>query len=462
MSTLAMRGNELKAMLLKWRLAIAVACLAVLILGLVRQVAPQPYQAPDFFNTYRAAQALSEGTNIYAPALEWVGTYQRGQPFKDQYFYAPTYALLLTPLTLLPYQAAIAVWGTCLLMFLCLAVYTLFRAVRSEAPLAIVLLIAAAASVTSAVRAEYFLGQANLYMLACISTAIWARLAGRPILAGMLLALALVTKPMLLLMAGFLLWKREFKFALSTIAAFFLLLLAPFLWLGREALGNLLTLWNFYASQYLSFIENITPRGMLERLFTVNPYMPPIADMPRLAVALWVVVVAIVFVLIFAAIRPRPLERDSRSLIEIGAILSGLMIVSPLTEPPYLVLLIMPLVATILHLRGVEWTRPPYLWATVLVCGIWVAELIPRSLTEPFIWNALSLSGPLQAPLRVLLGPTHFYILLATFVLQLYVLNLSAGSTTLASVQRFVLNSPTLVVEWFRDAFAFVTAKRAS
>lgn len=462
MSTVAMSGGGPSGGALPLRVAIATVCLLILILGLYRQVSPQPYQAPDFANTYRAAVALRDGTNIYAPALEWVETYQRGQPLKDQYFYAPTYALLLTPLTLLSYQTAIAVWGAFLLTFLCIAIYALFHAVGRPPSLSVVLLVAAAASIMSAVRAEYFLGQANLFMLACISTALWARLTERPILAGVLLAVALVTKPMLLLIAGFLLWKREFKFAVTTIVGFFALLLAPFLWLGREALDNLLRLWSFYSSQYLSFSENITPRGMLERMFTVNPFVPPIVEMPGLVVALWLVIVAVIFILILAMIAPHPFLRESRSLVEFGAILSGLMLVSPLTEPPYLVLLIMPLVAAIIYLRGVDWRQRRFQWAVVMLCALWIGELIPRHYTEPFIWRAFSWSGPLETPLRVVLTPTHFYILLVTFVLQLHILHLESGVTTFEAARRFVLNSPMLVGDWLKDLVALRAPKAPS
>jgi hypothetical protein len=460
MSTAAVRNTESGG---RWSMGLTVVALislAVLILGLVRQVSPQPFQAPDFRNTYRAAEALRDGNDLYAPAIAWVSTYKRGQPLTDQYFYAPTYALLLTPLTLLPYQTAIAVWGGFLLTFLCLAIYALFRSTGPPVSLALVFGVAALASLMSAVRAEYFLGQANLFMLACISVAIWARLSGRPVLAGILLALALVTKPMLLLMTGFLLWKREFTFAFTTIAGFFVLLLAPFLWLGGEALADLLTLWQFYSSQYLSFSENITPRGMFERLFTVNPFVTPLIEMPILARVLWLVVVVIVFVLLLAIIEPRPMRRDGRTLIEMGAILSGLMLVSPLTEPPYLVLLILPLVATLIYLRGVERGGPPYIWIAIALCGIWFMELVPRSFVEPFFWANLSKTDRFQSALLVFLAPTHFYILLATFLLQVYVLRLESGTSVIAAVQRFVRNSPMLIADLLKDLVGVRTVAR--
>jgi hypothetical protein len=444
---------------LTWRVVVGLLCLAVLIVGLFRQIAPQPFQAPDFANTYRAAQALREGSDLYAPALAWVEAYKPGEPLKDQYFYAPTYALLLTPLTLLPYQAAIEVWGVCLLAFLCLAVYALLSSAGPPPSLVLVLLVTAALSIMSAVRAEYFLGQANLFMLACICTAIWARQAERPGLAGLLLALALVTKPMLLLISVYLLWKREFKFAFTTIAGFLVLLLTPFLWLGRQVLGNLLTLWHFYSTQYLSFIENISPRGMLERLFTVNPFVRPVVDMPVLAVALWLVVVGVIFVITLAVIEPRPFRRESRSLVELGVMISGLLLVSPLTEPPYLVLLIIPFVATLSYLRSVQWSPGPFRWAALALVGLWVSELIPRKYTENVI-SRLPRTDAFHAALFVIVVPTHFYILLATFVLQLHLLRLASGRTTFEAIRRFLRNSPMLLRDWLMDLLAARTLSR--
>jgi hypothetical protein len=438
-------------MKLDWRFGIGLLSVVILIGGLYRQVAPQPYQAPDFHNTYRASTALRDGTDVYEHALAWVDGYKRGDKLTDQYFYAPTYAILLIPLTYLPYQTAIVVWGSCLACFLCIAIYALFRAAGERPGLWLVLLIAAAASVMGAVRAEYFLGQANLFMLACLCTAILARQSQRPLLAGALLALALVTKPMLLLIAGFLFWKREFKFAFATVGAFAVLLLAPFLWLGSDALGHLLKLWRFYGSQYLSFSENITPRGMLERLFTVNPFVQPVADAPAVASVVWLVLFAIMLFILLAVVAPRPIRREPAALVEFGAILSGLMVVSPLTEPPYLVLLILPMTATLIYLRSVRWQEPPALWAAVGLLAVWVAEIVPRSLIEPHIWANLDKTDPLQTVLLVLLAPTHFYILLTTLLLQLYVLRLASGRTTSKSMARLVHEGPALVVDCLKE-----------
>src|SRR5262245_8580164 len=127
------------------RFAVSLVCLSVLIVGVVRQIAPQDYQAPDFSHTYSAARALRVGENVYAPALAWVQHYEPGEPLTNQYFYAPTFALLVLPLTLLPYQMALSVWGLCMLGFLCGAVYALLHSVYTNPP-PIVLVLALSAA----------------------------------------------------------------------------------------------------------------------------------------------------------------------------------------------------------------------------------------------------------------------------------------------------------------------------
>jgi hypothetical protein len=439
-----------------WKFGVGLVSLAIVIASLYRQVRPQPYQAADFLNTFRASTALRDGTEVYEPALTWVDGYRRGDKLTDQYFYAPTYALLLVPLTYLPYQTAIAVWGACLAAFLCLAIYALLRAIDPEPSILLVLVLAGAASLTSAVRAEYYLGQANLFMLACLCVAIWARMASRPLFAGALLSLALVTKPMLLLIVGFLFWKREFKFALATLAGFAVLLLGPFLWLGSTAFGHLLKLWQFYGSQYLSFSENITPRGMLERLFTVNPFVEPLVVARGVVISVWLVIFALVLFLVLAVVAPRPIERTPAALVELGAIICGLMLVSPLTEPPYLVLLIIPMTATLRYLGSASWSEPPARWATVGLFAVWFAEVVPRSLLEPDFSQPLSPTGPGQTVLLVMTAPTRFYILLGTFLLQLYILSLVSGRRISASMGRLVREGPMLATDCIKELLAAV------
>ncbi|HEX8966527.1 MAG TPA: glycosyltransferase family 87 protein, partial [Chloroflexota bacterium] len=433
-----------------WRVGFGLACLGVLALGVFRQIAPRSYQGPDFIHTYDAALAMRLGQNPYTQALAWVEAYAPGAPLTDQHFYAPTFAILLTPLTFLPYQTALVVWGVCISVFLCVAIYALLCSGGSRPSLLVVLASITAASLMSAVRAEYFLGQANLFMLACICVAVWARQARLPGVAGVLLALALATKPMLLPVVILLLWKREFRFAAATLASFVSLVLGPFLWLGHQVLGDLLMLWHFYSTQYLSFRENIAPRGMLERLFSANPYVRPIVEAPLLATVMWLMIAVAIMIVMLAVISPRPFQRDNRSLLELGVMVSGLLLISPLTEPPYLVLLIIPLVASFSYLRAVAWTQAPFRLAVVALLVVWAVELLPRRY-EDFFWDRIH-TGSISADLFVSLAPGHFYILLATFALQLYVLGIASNTSFGVAVRNFTRHAPLLAQEWLTDA----------
>jgi Glycosyltransferase family 87 len=434
-----------------WQALVSLVCLAVIVAGVYRQVAPQPLQGPDFIHTYDAALAVRHGQNPYVTATAWVSGYTPGSILENQYFYAPTYALLLSPLTFLPYQAALTLWGVIIGGLLFVTVYALARSIGWRPSAMGFLLLVTAASIMTAVRAELFLGQANLFMVACICLAFWARQAGHSRLAGVLLALACVTKPMLLAVAVFLLWKREFKFAAATFVGFAALLLLPFVWIGTHALGDLLGLWQFYSNQYLSFSENIAPRGMLERLFTVNPFVRPLIVAPALASALWLAIAAVVLVVTLSVIAPRPLRRDKRSLLEIGVILCALMLISPLTEPPYLVSLIVPLFASVSYLRGADWQRGRFGIASFVLLGLWMFELVPRSTIENFFWSRIDPAQPLMAAVYVTLAPSRFYLLVAVFLLQLHVLSRASGIGTRQAVAHLVRNCPSLAWEWLTD-----------
>src|SRR5438128_1725154 len=114
----------------KWQILIVAVCLAVLAVGTVRQLIPQTEYliAYDFQHDREAALALRHGENPYAEAIDWLESYTPGSDLKSYYVYAPPLGLLFIPLTFVPLQTAIIVWGACNLSFLFLTVYALARA----------------------------------------------------------------------------------------------------------------------------------------------------------------------------------------------------------------------------------------------------------------------------------------------------------------------------------------------
>ncbi len=434
------------------RLLLILACLALVGAGVLREIAPQPLQGTDFIHAYQAARAIRDGVDPYQAAVAWVRTYQLGDPLLNYYYYPPTYAALLVPLTFLPFERAVSLWGLCIAGFLVFSVYALLRSGGSRPSLVVLLTLVTAASLTTSVREELFLGQANLFMLACVCGGLWAHLERRTWLAALLLGLAFTTKPMLLVLLAFLLWKREFALVSRALIATLALFLVPFVRLGSAAFGDLTVLWSFWSTRYVAFDENLAPRGLLERLLTVNPVAVPVMVAPWLAIVLWLVTAVVVACLCLAVVAPRPLRPDPRSLMEIGTIVSAGLLVSPLTEAPYLVFLIVPWVAAVVYLRQLGWQRPAVRRSAAALLGLWALLLIPhRSTLE---WRPDTGLASWMLTVMVTAAPALF-ILVATFTLQLELSRLASGRRTQDEVGSLVHDSPQLVVEWVRDLRAW-------
>ncbi|MBV9359591.1 MAG: DUF2029 domain-containing protein [Chloroflexi bacterium] len=403
--------------------------------------------------------AIREGANPYQAAAAWVRAYRLGDPLLNYYYYPPTYAALLVPLTFLPFERAVSLWGLCIAGFLVVSVYALLRIGGSRPSLVGLLTLVTAASLTTAVREELFLGQANLFMLACVCGGLWAHLQRRTWLAAVLLGLAFTTKPMLLILLVFLLWKREFALVSRALVATLGLFLVPFMRLGVGALGDLTVLWNFWSTKYIAFNENLAPRGLLERLLNVNPVAVPVMVAPWLAIALWLVTALIVSCLCLAVVAPRPLKPGPRSLVELGTIVSAVLLVSPLIEAPYLVFLLVPWIAAVLYLRQLGWERPAVRWSAAALVGLWMLLLIGHRPTPGWTPDAAPVSWMLAVMATV--APA-LLIMVATFTLQLELSRLASGRRTQEEVSRLLRDSPRLAVEWLRDFRAWAeTSVRA-
>jgi hypothetical protein len=264
---------------------------------------------------------------------------------------------------------------------------------------------------------------------------------------------------MLLLFLFFLLWKREFKLVATTVIATLGLFLLPFLRVGTTALTDILHLWNFYSNQYISFSENVAPRGLLERLLNVNPYISPLVVAPWLALGLWLLIAAAVGLVSLAVIAPRPLERNTRSLLEIGCITSALMLVSPLTESPYFVFLIIPWITSLLYLHEAGLARPSVRGLALGLTVLWLLLLLPRH-TNGELWQHVT-SAPMLLDLLITVAPAML-ILVATFLLQLRVMRLASGVSTIDNTVFLVRNSPGLAADWLKDLRSWIVRLRSS
>jgi hypothetical protein len=419
----------------------------------------------DFRTFYRAGLDVRAGVNPYLGAMSFIHAYTptgNGSYWTTQvYVYAPFFAYLMVPLTLLPHWAAITTWDLLNVAFLVFAVYAALRAAGLRPGASMLLVLAAAAAVTLPVHREWDLGQSDLLVMALVCPALWARSAGRAGVAGVLLGAGSAVKPELLLLALLLLWRRDFRFAICAGVSTAVLGLAPFLLLGERAWSDFWTAWGFWANQYLPFLHNESPKGVLARLFTVNPAAHPLVVAPSAVTVLWLVVAALVVLLTVAASSSRPLRRDALSLAEVGLAIEAIMLVSPLTERPYFLLLLIPLIGLFCWVREVGVAAVFERRATVAAVLLWVLLAGPAEFAE-YAFDAGVTVQSHTAPLFTLLAPVYMWVTIGAFVLQLLVVAHIRGLRLLPAVGATLRGAPRLVMAWCRDAVAAVGNHRPS
>jgi hypothetical protein len=440
---------------------IALASLAVMAYIFYKDVKIGVYRLPytDFQSFYVAALAVRHHTDPYGPAVDWIRTYVasgNGSLFATKsYVYAPFFALLLSPLTYLSMHGALLVWDVLNVVFLVGAVYALLRSAGLRSGVPTVLALAAAASVWAAMRKEWYLGQSDVFLLFLLGTAIWARTAGRGNVAGVLLGVAIAVKPAFAVLLPFLLWKREFRFALAGIGSAAVLLAAPALWLGPATVAHQLQVWSFWSGPYVAFAHNDAPKGILTRLFTVNPVTTPLLAAPGLVTAVWLIVSAAVALIVVAVVRPAPFQRDARSLIEFGLMIDALLLITPLTEWPYLLLLLIPLLGLLAWL--VETGIASRAARVAAIGGIAVAAALYGPANAVEYWALGHVGGSaVHDAVYTLLAGANLYLLVLAFGLQLLALNAISRTSTRLATLAFVGRLPTLSREWLEDAFGAI------
>ncbi len=450
------------APLRRWAIPLGILVIAAAALYVLRYGAAR-FAWADFRTFYQAGLDVRAGHNPYLGAISFINAYTpagNGSYWTTQaYVYAPFFAYLMVPLSLLPHYAALTSWDLLNIAFLVLAVYAALRAAGLRPGPAMVVLLTAASAATLPVHREWDLGQSDLLVLALVCAALWARSAGRRGLGGLLLGAGCAVKPELLLLAVFLLWRRDFRFGLCAAASAVVLGLAPFLLLGQRAWTDFWTAWSFWSDQYLPFLHNEAPKGVLARLFTLNPVARPLAIAPSAETVLWIAVVVIVVALTAAVTSARPLRRDSLSLLEVGLAIEAIMLVSPLTERPYFLFLLIPLIGLFCWFReagvGDLWRRR----AAVAAVLVWVLLAGPAEFAEYVFDTGVTVHGR-AAALFTLLAPVYLWVTVAAFILQLLVVAQARGLRLLPAVGATVRGAPALVLAWLRDAGSALGAVR--
>jgi peptidoglycan/xylan/chitin deacetylase (PgdA/CDA1 family) len=390
----------------------------------------------DIATYYRAALALRAGQDPLRAAVSYVAQYHVGMPLRgDLYLYPPAFALLFVPLTFLPFSTAVIVWTACGLAFVALAVYAMFRVLRQYPSFLVLTIVTSLVFWAFPVRTGISLGQPTPLVLCGLACALWARQEHRPVLGGIILGLAATPKPELLVLAAVWLWKRELRFAISTVLSFLVMLVAPVPpWLGLRTLTEQLQLWRFWNDSYLPQLLNLSFKGLPVRLFTPNPVVAPVTNAPLLVTILWLLLVVIVVLLTACRVRQRPLDSTPLCLLEVGLALSAMLLISPLTEDHYLTLLAVTFVAlTAVALdqgNGAKQRRTAFFAAV----GVWVLWSLPLNTPQGLVYGMM-LRHPTFAGVLTVIQPLFLYEVIAIFAILLWAVGRLSGQSWRSAVR---------------------------
>ena len=332
-------------------------------MGVWRHLAAPDFDVNDFKAYYTAATAVREGqaeTFLYSdparlnlgllPDQPWVEyAVSHGIPHPSAYIYPPFFAILLAPLTLLPYHAANLVWFTTNTFLLAASIALLVGLARGRldrfepVPLAAVIFVSL--NFFPTIRALQC-GQAGFVLLFLTAGALAALAKGHDRICGLCLALAAAIKLTPLLLIAYLAWvgrRRAASWAMAFLAGFALVSVAVAGWAN-----HVLYLTGFmpslsrgaatYANQSLNGFFNrlLTDQSMSVFDFSSEP--TSVRFLTRGAAALMLVAAFLI-----TRARKSGMGDERRVTLGYGLVVLTMLLVSPISWEHHYVLALVPL-----------------------------------------------------------------------------------------------------------------------
>jgi hypothetical protein len=311
----------------------------------------------DFVQDYAAVVKIGQWRNPYEPYNDVTQQLFGGPPHKGALysFHAPSSLPLL--LWLLPfalvggYVGAFLTWGVVSLLALWAVCWLTLDILKAPRPVLAGLLAALALVTLPAVRQSFEEGQLNVVVAAGMVGCWAARRKGHSGLAGVLLGCAFALKPIPGLFFLYYAWRRDWRllaFGAGTVAVLSLvgIMLAGFSGTWLWATVN----YPSHANVWPGYPDNASVRGFFTRIFGPSDWRPrPPFPLPFVSMLLWMVSGGLLTVAALVAagvtlwkLIPR-LERDEpRGDLEVAALTILGLLVTPIVWPHYYVVLAMP------------------------------------------------------------------------------------------------------------------------
>jgi hypothetical protein len=214
---------------------------------------------------------------------------------------------------------------------------------------------------------------------------------GRPVLAGVALALAVALKPLAGLFVLYALWRREWRLLIASSVALTLITLAGIGLAGIDGTRTYVTTaYPSHAALWPGYWDNASPQGLFTRLFGDgsgrNVWRRPPYPTPFLSTALTLATWALAVGLLFWRMgwRRPSLKRLNLDFAGLGA---TMLLVTPIIWPHYFVVLVAPVAVFADELVR----RRAWIWLGIMAIAIAILW-VPRD-----VWPARGM-GNIQLP----------------------------------------------------------------
>jgi alpha-1,2-mannosyltransferase len=303
----------------------------------------------DFAQDYAAAMVLRSDESIYQHFTEAeLRSLMPGserlvhvQPELRNY-HPPFNALLVLPLTFLPYDIAALLWAILSIVLYFGVWWFVGQAFRIHLPRHWLVLLIGLALCWYPFHAHLALGQLSFLLTVCV-VGCWSLLQQkRDILAGILLSLACMIKLFPGLLLVYLLLRRRWWAIGSAIASMGVLTLLMLVIIGVDDLTfYLTTIIPHDADRFGSVVGNFSLHAAIKRLFIGNYLVRPLIEAPLLATALIILSsLGVVALLVYQIGRVPP--TPTNETVAFALVCVAMLLLSPITWSHALLLLALP------------------------------------------------------------------------------------------------------------------------
>jgi len=300
----------------------------------------------DFRQILRASQEIVDGESIYQHAIPYAESPDFGE-FKSwtasPYPYSPIVAVFAIPFLQFDENSVLIFWTVLSWIFLLGTGWVIVRCILGDKNIFKILLVLVVFSMYGPVHLNLNLVQLDILILflLALSFFLYKR---QSIFAGVVLGFAMALKVLVAPLVAYFLWKKDWKTSFTAVIVFGTLTVIGFSIVGWDQLPDFLKvnyLWS--VTDMLSYPFNQSLNGLGIRLFTSNPYIQPLIDLPVLATIMRVLGILVVIFLWLRIVSSKDNRSSIDGFLEYGFTLSTMLFLSPLVDDIHYVWVLLPI-----------------------------------------------------------------------------------------------------------------------